>query len=185
MEPETTPKIAKIYKISSPETDKIYIGSTTKSLSQRLSQHKRGYKRYINGRFNYVTSFDIVKLNEPVIDLLESFPYESKVKLHEIERYYIELYRDITVNKNIPNRSSKEWFDANPDYLKKYGCVYNKLKSHCQYCNCELTKCNMSHHNKTKKHQTNKLRINQLLEKHELQLRQMNELHNLQLELTV
>ena len=36
----------KIYKIISINTDKIYIGSTTKSLYERLQGHKRNYKRY-------------------------------------------------------------------------------------------------------------------------------------------
>jgi hypothetical protein len=39
----------KIYKIISPLTDKIYVGSTTKKyLSERLCRHLCDYKRYLN-----------------------------------------------------------------------------------------------------------------------------------------
>ena len=39
----------KIYKILNNKTDKIYIGSTTSALSQRLAQHKVKHKKYLKG----------------------------------------------------------------------------------------------------------------------------------------
>ena len=42
---------SKIYKLTSPHTNKIYIGSTTqKYLSDRKSGHIRDYKNYGNGK---------------------------------------------------------------------------------------------------------------------------------------
>ena len=50
---------SKVYKIWSPQGDKIYIGSTTKIyLSQRMDKHRSDYKRYLNGNFHYITSFN-------------------------------------------------------------------------------------------------------------------------------
>ena len=41
---------SKIYKIVSPNTDKIYIGSTTKQyLSSRMAHHICLYKKWLNG----------------------------------------------------------------------------------------------------------------------------------------
>lgn len=51
---------SKIYKITSSQTDKIYIGSTIKTLSVRFAKHKTDYNRFINGKQNYVTSFEIL-----------------------------------------------------------------------------------------------------------------------------
>ena len=52
----------KIYKITSFQTDDIYIGSTCNPyLSTRFSKHKNNYKSYLNGDFNYISSFEIMK----------------------------------------------------------------------------------------------------------------------------
>jgi predicted GIY-YIG superfamily endonuclease len=40
-------KNGKIYAIRSHQTDEIYIGSTTQSLSKRFSNHKSKYKLYL------------------------------------------------------------------------------------------------------------------------------------------
>ena len=52
----------KIYSIRSYETDAIYIGSTKQQkLCKRMVNHKTDYKRYLNGKKHYVTSYEIVK----------------------------------------------------------------------------------------------------------------------------
>ena len=40
---------AKIYKITNPHTDKIYIGSTIRTLAERMTGHRRDYRTYKNG----------------------------------------------------------------------------------------------------------------------------------------
>jgi len=35
---------SKIYKVWSPQTDEVYIGSTTQPLSKRMVQHRTDYK---------------------------------------------------------------------------------------------------------------------------------------------
>ena len=47
----------KIYTIRSHQTDEIYIGSTANCLSKRLNDHKADYKRWKDGKRNYITSF--------------------------------------------------------------------------------------------------------------------------------
>ena len=61
--------LGRIYKISSDQTDKVYYGSTTKTLNQRLSKHKKDYRQYLNGNYHFVTSFDIVKFDDCKIEL--------------------------------------------------------------------------------------------------------------------
>jgi hypothetical protein len=103
---------SKIYKIIDNTTQKIYIGSTLKSLSGRLSQHKSDYKRYLNGRFRYITSFEILKNENYNIILIENCINVTNIELlRSRERYYIETLE--CVNKTIPGRNKKEYYQNN------------------------------------------------------------------------
>ena len=68
MEMENKYSNGKIYTIRSPSTDKIYIGSTIeKYLSSRLNGHNALYKRFLNGKDNNMTSFELIKLGDAYI----------------------------------------------------------------------------------------------------------------------
>ena len=48
-------KNSKVYKIWSPNGDKVYIGSTTKEmLCQRMTAHREDFKRWKAGNFHSV-----------------------------------------------------------------------------------------------------------------------------------
>ena len=99
---------SKIYKIVSSQTDKVYIGSTTKDrLCQRMTGHRASYKSYLNKKYHYVSSFEIVKYDDAEIILIEAFPCKNKDELHKRERYWIENTKDC-INKLIPTRAKKE-----------------------------------------------------------------------------
>lgn len=100
-----------VYYIFSPQTDKIYIGSTTaRLLSKRHNDHKNKYKLYLNGKFNYNTSFDIIKYGDTQIVLIEKYPCQSRNELECRELYWIEHedYKDICVNKNKTYKKSTQ-----------------------------------------------------------------------------
>jgi hypothetical protein len=64
-------KLGYIYEIRSSNTDKCYIGSTfQQDLNKRLNQHKIHYKSYNSGKRGYITSFEVVKFNDAIINLL-------------------------------------------------------------------------------------------------------------------
>lgn len=90
----------KIYKITSPQTNRIYIGSTCKKyLSSRLSDHKFEYKRHIQTNAkNYCSSFEIVKFDDCKIELLELCNLETKEERYQKEREHIENNKDYIVN---------------------------------------------------------------------------------------
>ena len=48
-----------------------------------------------------MTSFELIKLGEINIVLIESYPCKSKDDLHARERHYIEQFKNIAVNKFI------------------------------------------------------------------------------------
>ena len=104
----------KIYKIISNQTDLVYYGSTIEdTLTNRLSGHRRGYKCWVNGKDDYVTSFEIVKYEDCKIILVESFPCNTKYELTSREQYYID--DNAYVNKNKANIGLNK-----NDYNKQY-----------------------------------------------------------------
>ncbi len=64
-------KVGRIYKLSSPQSDKMYIGSTTKTLKRRLVQHKGDYRSYLKEQTNYRSSFELIKCDDCYIELIK------------------------------------------------------------------------------------------------------------------
>ena len=121
----------KIYKIESHLGDKIYIGSTTKQyLSQRMTAHRNGYKRWKAEKCTRVTSYDLFDtygIENCQIVLIEIFPCNSKDELHSREAFYI---RSMTcVNKYIPDRTDEEYREGRKDIKKEYDTKYRELNS--------------------------------------------------------
>jgi hypothetical protein len=86
----------KIYKIVSPHTDKIYIGSTTKQyLSQRLAKHKSNFNNWQRDKGEKIYSFELIELGDVEIILLESYPCNSKDELTSRERYWYDLNKEL------------------------------------------------------------------------------------------
>jgi len=109
---------SKIYRIVCNQSGKIYIGSTTTSLSSRLSQHKKLLKSLKSG-----TSKEVLENNDFSIVLLEDYPCERKEQLLQRERFYIETMD--CVNKNIPNRSKEDWYQDNRERLIEKQTIWN------------------------------------------------------------
>ena len=100
-------QLGKVYKIVDNTNNNIYIGSTCeKYLSKRLNAHVLNYRKYLNGKYQNTTSFDIIKNENYDIVLLESFPCDDKNQLHARERHYIETNE--CLNKIHPLRNSPE-----------------------------------------------------------------------------
>lgn len=108
---------SKIYKIVCNETNNIYYGSTIQPLYKRINDHKKSYRRFLNNKFHYLTSFEIIKNNNFNIILVENINCNSKEELERAERNYIE--NNICINKYIPLRTSKEWASDNIEKVKE------------------------------------------------------------------
>ena len=115
-------KTGKIYKIVCNVTGKIYVGSTIKPLKIRLSGHKTNYNLYLNDKYHYVSSFDILKDGNYSIELICNAACISKKELHAIEGVYIRELE--CVNRFIPGRLKKEYnkqyYKSNLDNSKQY-----------------------------------------------------------------
>jgi hypothetical protein len=110
----------KIYKITSSQTDKIYIGSTINPLHRRLIYHHCNIKRGSG-----VNSKAILKYDDAVIILIEDYPCKSKNELHRRERYHIENSENV-INKIIPTRTKKEWKQINSETIRLKSKVYRE-----------------------------------------------------------
>jgi len=122
--------IGYVYKISSPSTSNIYIGSTINSINKRFSNHKQKLT---------CSSSEIIKYGDAVIELIELVNFENKNDLKYRERHHIELNKELCVNKINPIISSEEirvrklkenkkWREENKEerkiYMKKYNTKY-------------------------------------------------------------
>jgi len=129
-------KLGYIYKLSAPDTDKIYIGSTCNP-KKRFDQHKRNYNYNGNTSSKVIMGYSGVKM-----DILESLYFDDKKDLHLREYHHIVENIDNIVNKHHPTRTSAEYYQDNKD----------KLNSHsntvviCEHCNKSYTLRNKSRH---------------------------------------
>tara|TARA_R110002012_G_scaffold117944_1_gene266049 strand:+ start:289 stop:852 length:564 start_codon:yes stop_codon:yes gene_type:complete len=132
----------KIYKLTCDKSDKIYIGSTTQKLNERLCSHKT----------LDCNSKELLELGEVKIELIENYSCNSKKELETKERYYIEKYKDIVINKRIPTRTMKEYYQANKNKKLEYQKDYYQNNKEC----CKEYHQNYYKNNKEKKAQQQK-----------------------------
>jgi len=111
----------KIYAIKSYQTELIYIGSTTRPLSQRLGLHRLNYKNNTG-----ISSMELLKYSDYYIELIENFPCNSKEELLKREGYFIKQNINNSVNCCIPGRTYKEWANDNKEQLIKKAKEYRE-----------------------------------------------------------
>ena len=128
--------LGRVYIIQSPNTDKVYIGSTFKTLKRRLNQHKKPT--------NGTTSYLVVDEGDPYIELLEEIKVIDEDELHFYEQRYLELYTDIAVNeksafgvdqekKKIQSKiNGKKFREKNKEYVYKKNKKYRE--EHPEMC---------------------------------------------------
>jgi hypothetical protein len=95
--------LGRIYRISSPSFDQVYVGSTRTTLAARLSRHRSDHRGYLRGRYHYVSSFAVLCHPDATIDLLEEAEYHDLQQFREREAYWIQ--RLPSCNRSTPGRS--------------------------------------------------------------------------------
>jgi len=112
-------KKAKIYKLTCSETNRIYIGSTTKNPHYRLLNHLSQFNPTMAKTFK-----------KPELEVLFEYPCECKRDLLLKEREIIKEHRENgfeVVNKNVPGRTLKEWIQDNRErVLQQKRKAYHK-----------------------------------------------------------
>ena len=119
----------KIYKLVSNQTEDVYYGSTIEDkLTNRLASHRRKYKLWLNDKYHYVTSFEIVKFDDVKIILLENFPCSTIYELCARENYYIENNDCVNKHKAFTGLDraeyKKQYSEQNKDVIQERNKLY-------------------------------------------------------------
>jgi hypothetical protein len=109
---------SKIYKITTTNSNNVYIGATVLELSERLKYHEQAYNANIKGKRGYMTSFEILKQGNYEITLIINVNVETKKELDKIEGQYIKNEKN-RVNKIITGRTPEEYRTDNAKNLKE------------------------------------------------------------------
>ncbi len=153
-----------IYKIycKDPEIKEHYIGSTT-NYKRRMRQHKYSSKHVFN---NHTNLYDFIRNNGSInnfqSEILLKVMVNEKKDLYEIEKQFIKNDNNL-LNKYIPNRNQKEYYNDNYDILKQKRFIkYHNNKKEILYkksntmincpCGSILTKNHINRHYKSIKH---------------------------------
>lgn len=131
----------RIYKIVDDTNGNCYIGSTTKTLRERLKEHEYNMIRWMEGRYCWVTSFEILNNNDYHIELVEEIEqYEDR---NHIEGRYIREAQNC-VNKKVMGRSQEETYQLRKQkvececggcYTLRHKAKHLKTKKHLDYIN--------------------------------------------------
>jgi len=117
----------KIYKILNTIDDEIYVGSTIKTLSQRMAYHRCHMKR--NPHFKLYEHMNKLGVENFYIELIENFPCNDVYEFRAREGHFI---REIgTLNKVIAGRTGKEWAEVHKEELKEYHKQYRDEHKEC------------------------------------------------------
>ena len=96
----------------------MYIGSTVCDLvSQRMVKHRGSYKQWKKNNKNYTTSYILFEeygYENCIIELIEAKPCTDNIRTLEC------------VNKHIPGRTDKEYYQANKVKILYYKKEYNE-----------------------------------------------------------
>jgi hypothetical protein len=137
----------KIYKIVSPNTSNIYVGSTIQPLQIRYSHHKTHLNCSSKTMFDY---------EDTTIELIENYPCNTEKEL-VIREQEIRDSMDNTINKNrsgyyidTPEEKSKYNIEMKKRHRKKI-IAYRTAKTMCS-CGTMVTKGNQPSHLKSNKH---------------------------------
>ena len=159
-------KNSKVYKIWSPQGDKIYIGSTTKELlCQRMSSHRKEYRKWKKTNKQFISSYILFEeygIENCFIELIEANACNSKDELNKLEGKYIRIFD--CVNIRIEGRTKKEYHEDNREHILDCKRQYRddhkeeikSLKSKLLNCCCgsTYTHCHKARHESSIKHKS-------------------------------
>lgn len=114
----------KIYQINNTINDEVYVGSTTNTLEQRLTQHRH---RVSKECFLHLPLYSLMRelgTDKFYIELVEDYPCTSRLDQRVREGYYIRERG--TLNQRIAGRDKSEYRHENIDRIKETRLEYRK-----------------------------------------------------------
>ena len=127
------------YKIVSENTDKVYVGSTKKTIEERLRNHETNYNLFKDGKYHYVSSYDILEQKDFKIQLIETKDCETRKDRNTIECQHI-INTPNTTNKYLPGRTRVQYRQDHKEDIKARDRQYyrdNEQNINARHnCNC-------------------------------------------------
>jgi group I intron endonuclease len=135
----------KVYKITNDVNNELYIGSTIKTLSQRMAKHRQDSKQERCQNYKIYKAFEEIGVEHFKIVLLEECLCVNRDQLRAKEDHYIQLlkpaYNMISAVLNLENQKknraehydtnkddiltrNKEYYNANADKILKQKAEY-------------------------------------------------------------
>jgi hypothetical protein len=97
--------LGRLYRISAPGCERVYVGGTKTTLAARLGRHRRDHRAFLKGDYHYVSSFDVLEHPGATIELLEETEFHDMQQFREREAYWIQ--RLPSCNRVTPGRSAR------------------------------------------------------------------------------
>jgi len=140
-----------IYKITSPNTSKIFIGITSKNLQSTLDSHLKRSKKYdekLNetNHLNVGCAYEVIRFGQPSIDLIELVE-GNKMDATERLRHWINNSPDCCNKLKISVKSKLDSIPMNVQepipILVSKKCMYDgcKMSTKKDYCGHHTHKC--------------------------------------------
>lgn len=144
-----------IYKISSPNLNKFYIGSTYQTLNKRFNNHKTKFKRYQDKKDSKYSLFELFEQDD-----INNFKIEAMIitnDLINLRKLEGSLIKDEPncINKKVDGRTKKEYYQDFKEEINKYNLEYKQThkeeikKQQSTYFECECG-LQVSNHNKAR-----------------------------------
>tara|TARA_R110002153_G_scaffold131153_1_gene280097 strand:+ start:75 stop:512 length:438 start_codon:yes stop_codon:yes gene_type:complete len=83
-----------IYKLTSSQTDLVYVGKTNQTLKRRFKNHKDDYNGWLEGRRDFRSSYFLTEYEDVKIELIE----ETNNSLREV--YWIQKLNTVNYDHN-------------------------------------------------------------------------------------
>jgi len=108
----------RVYIIRSTCTSDVYIGSTEETLRLRLQKHEANFRKHLNEKYHYCTSYEMICQDDYWIELLEEMQFDDKTELVAVEQLYINADPN-AVNKYLSNNVTPRTLRTR-DYHRAY-----------------------------------------------------------------
>lgn len=160
---------AVIYRVQCNITDKVYIGSTTCiNLQRRLRQHEGHFRAWQQNKSAWYSVFEVLEGDDYFIEKLEDVKSLDREVVRTRERYYLDLFRQLAVNRRNPHRKKWEikhqhasamrsYYHKNKDRINDRNKASNSERARCDACKIWISKGGKARHERTNKHITNVL----------------------------
>ena len=105
-------KTYRVVAYDEDENEVEYVGSTTVTLSRRISKHRSDFNLWMEGKMkNYTCVFEVLKYPNAKIYLIKDYPCNNREELEAEEGR--EIRERKCVNKNIPGLNAEEKREIN------------------------------------------------------------------------